>query len=384
MSQRVSNFSWQRLPKPFTVLAPMEDVTDTVFRRIVGHMGKPDVFFTEFTSSDGYISKGKEYVGQRLEFTEEERPIIAQLWGSDPDHLQEATKMVAEMGFDGIDLNLGCPEKNVLKNGAGGALIGNYSLVKELVYAMKEGIGEAEKLQIPIHKLQTNSNNLNSKNKTDTEAYCHSERSKESLKMRSFGFQPQDDKITMNLRHLNESLIPLSIKTRIGNKQIITEEWISFLLTLPIDAIIIHGRTVKELSKVPCHWDEIGKAVTLRNTINPHIMIIGNGDVESYQEIVDKYTKNDIDGVMVGRGIFTNPHVFRKDGSNPNKTLLLQYLKQHLKLFESHWKGRKNYAVMKKFYKMYVNGWDGAKALREKLMETKNVEEAIEIVESSL
>src|SRR5436190_3288770 len=203
---------WQSLKKPIYILAPMEDVTDTVFRRIVMQTGKPDLFFTEFTNVEGMFSKGDKKVNQRLQFTQKEKPIIAQIWGLKPENYFKAGKLLAEMGFDGIDINMGCPEKNIIKKGACSGLIHNPSLAKEIIHATKEAAGN----------------------------------------------------------------LPVSVKTRIGFKEIQTEKWIGFLLEQNLAALTIHGRTAAEMSAVPAHWDEIGKAVERRSEKKLPTLIIGN------------------------------------------------------------------------------------------------------------
>jgi len=193
------NFSWDTLPKPFFALAPMEGVTDTVFRQVVNSLAKPDVYFTEFTNCEGMLSKGREQVGRRLIYGEAERPLIAQIWGLDPHAFFEVSKLVAEMGFDGIDINMGCPVSAVVARGSCSGLIGNPKLAKEMIEETKRGADS------------------------------------------------------------NGTSIPVSVKTRIGLKSINTSEWIGFLLQQNLDALTIHLRTQKEMSNVPAHYDELQK-----------------------------------------------------------------------------------------------------------------------------
>jgi len=215
---------WQDIKKPIFILAPMDDVTDTVFRQIIGDLAAPDLYFTEFTSVDGMVSQaGREAVSRRLIFQESERPIIAQIWGNDPEKFFKAAQMCAEMKFDGIDINMGCPEKSVVKRGMCSGLIHNPQLAAKIIKATKDGADG----------------------------------------------------------------IPVSVKTRLGMREI-EPDWIKHLLNQDLAALIIHGRTVREMSKVPAHWDEIGKVVQLRNEINPKTVIIGNGDVESYEDGISK------------------------------------------------------------------------------------------------
>lgn len=308
---------WLTLPKPFTVLAPMEDVTDTVFRQIVASCCRPDVFFTEFTNVEGMLSEeGSPKVSQRLVFSQTEHPIVAQIWGTKPESFTKAAQMLVRLGFDGVDINMGCPEKSVTSHGGGAALIGAYDLAADIIKATRKGAGA----------------------------------------------------------------LPVSLKTRIGKNTIITDEWISFLLKQKLDAITIHARTAKEKSDVPARWDEIKKAVDMRNNGKFETVIIGNGDVASYEDVVKKAATSGADGVMIGRGVFQDMWVFSKDRHVASVKESLELLLRHLNLFDTTWGDTKHYPIMKKFYKIYVRDFDGASDFRSKLMETTNAQEAIDLV----
>jgi nifR3 family TIM-barrel protein len=302
---------WTHLPKPFFALAPMEDVTDTVFRQIVISLGKPDVCFTEFANIEA-ILHGQV---QRLQFTHAERPLVAQIWGTDPQKFFAVSKMIAELGFDGIDINMGCPVKKIVKNGCS-ALIGKNTQVSEIIDAVRRG-----------------------------------------------------------------GNLPVSVKTRLGIKNIITEDWIGFLLTQGLAALTLHGRTVAELSKVPAHWDEIAKAVKLRNQSNSQTLIIGNGDIKDLEEARAKVSDYGVDGVMIGRGIFDNPALF-----NPSIHLSSQHklelFKKHIELFEKTWGNKKNFAILKKFMKTYISGWEGATHVRETIAKAGNYIDLKEVLNS--
>jgi tRNA-dihydrouridine synthase len=311
---------WRDLKKPIFAQAPMEDVTDTVFRQIIAKCGAPSVFFTEFTNAEGMCSRGKDKVGKRLIFTKIERPIVAQIWGITPEKFFETAKLVKKLGFDGIDINMGCPQKAVIKRGACGALIDNPNLAKEIISAVKKG---------------------------------------------AYG-------------------LPISVKTRIGVKEIQTEKWISFLLQQNLDCLIVHGRTVKEMSEVPCHWDEIGKAVKLRNEAKVKTLIIGNGDIESHEDAMEKIKRYKTDGAMIGRGIFNNLCIFNKD-IDPSKIShgeKLKLLTEHITLFDKTWGKEKNFSIMKKFYKIYLSGIPDVKNVRMKLMKFKTASETLKFLKS--
>jgi tRNA-dihydrouridine synthase len=299
---------WQALARPFFILAPMEDVTDTVFRQIVASCGRPDAYFTEFTSADGLVSRGRKKVGQRLVFTQAERPIVAQLWGLEPKNFYTCAREIAVLGFDGIDLNFGCPERSVVVKGAGAALIKNQPLAHEIIQATHEGAGG----------------------------------------------------------------LPISVKTRIGYAQIETEPWIDFLLTHDLNAITIHGRTAKEMSAVPVHWDEIAKARELRNHSGKKTLIVGNGDVRTRANGETLAKRYSLDGIMIGRGIFEDPWVFENPHQTHKAAERLQKFIAHIDLFTTTWGETKNFLVLRKFVKTYVSGFTGASELRVKLMAIKN------------
>lgn len=302
---------WQKLPKPFTVLAPMDDVTDVVFREVVAGGARPDVFFTEFTNADGLTSEGFDRVSQKLKYTENQRPIVAQIWGNNPETMFGAAKIVKELGFDGVDINMGCPVREVVKRNAGAGLIGNFDLSKKIIDAVKKGAKG----------------------------------------------------------------IPVSIKTRLGKNTNIAVEWATFLLKEKIDALTIHGRTAKQMSKGEADWEEIGAIVQIKKEISPDILLIGNGDIENYDQALKMHKKYGVDGIMVGRGIFTNPWVFQKENVNHTSGEAIDMLKEHLSLFDKTWGDKKNFAIMKKFFKMYIKGFDGANKLRQLLMDCQSLTE---------
>lgn len=340
------SFSWQSLPKPFFALAPMEGGTDTVFRQIVNICGRPDVEFTEFTNVEGLLSKGKEEVGKRLVFDPSEKPLIAQIWGSKPESFFEVAKMLVEMGFDGIDINMGCPERTVVNNGCCSALIENPKLAAEIIQATKEG-------------------------------------AKETLTRHPDpGLDP------------GEGSLPVSVKTRIGFKTIETDRWIGFLLQQNLDALTVHFRTQKEMSLVPAHWEEAEKVSKLRNELSPDTVIIGNGDVATKKQGRELAQKYGLDGVMIGRGVFHNPYVFNEeaDYESQSKEERISLLLKHLDLFEKTWKKThplsergyaKSFPPLKRYFKIYISGFEGVADLRAKLMLTQNLDEVREVLANS-
>ena len=310
----MSNF-WQKLAAPFFVLAPMENVTDFVFREVVAGICRPAVFFTEFTSADGLASEGREKLLEKLRFSEKQRPIVAQIWGVNPENMFKASKLVSDLAFDGVDINMGCPDRAVMKQGSGAAHCLDMPRTTEIIRAVKEG-----------------------------------------------------------------SKIPVSVKTRLGYGKVITDEWIPFLLKQDIAALTIHGRTAKNMSKVPANWDEIGKAVKYKNEISPKTLIIGNGDIKSLEDGHRMLEKHGVDGVMIARGIFENPWIFEPKPRAHTKEEYMEVLTKHLKLYEKTYGKTGHFDVMKKFFKMYIREFDGANYLRQKLMECRNTNEAVKIL----
>lgn len=308
---------WKELPRPFTVLAPLDGVTDVVFRQIITKIGKPDVLFTEFTNTDGLVSRGKDKVLERFRFSPNEQPIIAQIWGTNPDHFYESAKIAKELGFAGIDVNMGCPERTVIKSGACSALINNHDLASAIIAATKRGAGE----------------------------------------------------------------LPVSVKTRIGFVKEQVDEWIRFLLEQDLAALTVHLRTVKEMSLVDAHWELMPKIVALRDTIAPKTVLIGNGDITSLSEVKNKYETFVCEGFMIGRGVFHNPWVFNPDIDLRKVTVQqrLKLYMDHIDLFENTWQTR-HFGLLKKFCKTYINNFDGAGDLRDEIMKTKTLPELKQVL----
>lgn len=324
----MQNF-WKNLKKPFFVLAPMDDVTDVVFRELVSEVAPPDVFFTEFTNVEGLQSKGREALLPRFKFTENQRPIVAQIWGKRAENYLKIAKELKEMGFDAIDINMGCPERTVIKNGCCSALIENRELAKEIIEATIAGSGG----------------------------------------------------------------LPVSVKTRTGVSKVVTEEWIKFLLGFNLSAITLHARTAKQMSQGSADWEQIKLAVELRDQSGKDVKIIGNGDVLSREDGLRKIKETGCDGIMIGRGIFKNIWIFEPCHSelvSESKKEMpkqvrhdiqerIRILLRHLDLYEKEWGankfGNKKFDILKKFFKIYISDFEGAAELRSQLMQTKNVAE---------
>ncbi|MBP9710891.1 MAG: tRNA-dihydrouridine synthase [Candidatus Pacebacteria bacterium] len=343
---------WETLPRPFFVLAPLANVTDAAFRRVIAKYSKPagpHVMYTEFVAADGLVratEEGKAKLMRDLVFSEAERPIVAQFFTANPEHMEKAAALARELGFDGVDINMGCPDRSIEKQGAGAKLILNPTLARELVAAAKRGAGD----------------------------------------------------------------LPVSVKTRLGYNKDILDEWLPEILKAEPVVLILHARTRKEMSKVDAHWDRVKRAVEIRNELGSKTLIVGNGDVKNLDDARQKAAESGADGIMLGRAIFGTPWLFNpaselappsssigkvlgspvlpesgQSGQTISSTATrLRVAIEHTKLFEELLGDIKNFAIMKKHFKAYVEGFHGAKELRVQLMEAKNADEVETIVENFL
>jgi tRNA-dihydrouridine synthase len=361
----MKNF-WNELPRPFFILAPMEEVTDVVFRHVVNAAAAPDIYFTEFTNTDSYFNeKGRHSTRGRLAFSEDEQPIVAQIWGSTPEHFAFMAGDMKEKGFAGIDINMGCPAKHAIKSGGGCALINTPELASEIIAATK-----------------------------------------------SAG-------------------LPVSVKTRLGyTKPDELKDWIAHILRQDIVNLTIHLRTKKEMSKVPAHYELIPEIKKLRDEIAPQTLLTINGDIRDRAHGMELAEKYGVDGIMIGRGIFTNPFAFAMDdvsGPSParvavdgvtppepnemseggvdrptgpvdsdlredsngifddrsgRKQKLINLLNLHLDLFDKYSEELepRKFEPLKRFFKIYIRDFAGASELRDKLMHTKSTDEVRQLI----
>ena len=345
----------------------MEAVTDVVFRHVVKQAGAPDVFFTEFANATGWVHAGDKAIAGRLVKTDDEHPLVAQIWGGEPGDMEQFAAHCAQLGFDGIDINMGCPAKSAIKSG-GAALIRRPNVAVAAIAAAKT------------------------------------------------------------------AGLPVSIKTRLGYTYIDEwREWLATILRQDIVNLTIHLRTKKEMSKVPAHFELIDDIIKLRDEIAPKTLLTINGDIRDRAHGEELFAAHPgLNGLMIGRGIFSDPFCFRKgrvsskiedervivggaaptseqisdfseeganrlagpassdlravadgdDGSGNTKSELIYLLRYHLDLFDHYQPtlGRP-FETLKRFFKIYIRDFDGAKELREKLMHTKNTSEVRQILE---
>lgn len=340
---------WNKLASPFLVVAPMADVTDAAFRRLIakysahqradGTFGGPAVMWTEFVAADGLVRatpEGKQKLMADLIYANEERPIVAQLFSSTPAHMEYAARLCRELGFDGVDINMGCPDRSIEKQGCGAAMIKTPEVAREIIRAAKRGAMS------------------------------------------------------------DEGGIPVSVKTRLGYREDEVETWIPTLLAERPAALTVHARTRKDMSKVSARWERIARVVALRDALAPEVRIIGNGDVLSPEDGLAKIAATGADGAMVGRALFGNPWFFHPtkrlpltltalptSGVNRDDIVVpeasrtdveyvtleerLAVLVEHTYLF-AELLPHKSFSVMKKHFKAYVGGFPGAAELRAALM----------------
>jgi len=309
---------WKNLPHPYFILAPMEAVTDVVFRHVIAEAGKPDVFFTEFTNTNSWCSpRGKHSTRGRLTFTPDEQPIVAHIWGNVPEYYAEMSRGMAELGFSGIDINMGCPAPNVAPKGSGSGLINTPENAAAIIAAAKVG-------GLPV-----------------------------SVKTR-LGY------------------------TRIDE----WEGWLTHLLQQDIANLTIHLRTRKEMSKVPAHYELIDDIVALRNRIAPNTLLTINGDIRDRQHGLQLIAEHPgVNGVMIGRGVFHNPFAFALEARSHTREELITLLHRQLDLFDQYESDiRKPFETLKRFFKIYIRDFDGASELRDALMHTKNTAEVRELL----
>ncbi|MGH3041353.1 MAG: tRNA dihydrouridine synthase [Gaiellaceae bacterium] len=313
----IDNF-WRDLPRPFFILAPMEDVTDVVFRHVVSEAARPDVFFTEFTNTESYCHpEGSHSVRGRLTFTEDEQPIVAHIWGDKPEYFRQTSIGMAKLGYRGVDINMGCPVPNVAQNGKGSGLIRRPEVAADLIQAAKAG-------GLPV-----------------------------SVKTR-LGYTDVDE----------------------------WHDWLTHILKQDIVNLSIHLRTRKEMSKVDAHWELIPEIKKIRDQVAPDTLLTINGDIPDRQTGLKLAHQYGIDGIMIGRGVFNNPFAFEKQPKDHSSKELLDLLRLHLDLLDKYSKLElRPFKALHRFFKIYVRGFRGASELRNQLMSTESTDEVRELLD---
>lgn len=366
-----------KLPKPFFVLAPMDDVTDTVFRQIITDLAKPDLFFTEFVNVDGLQSPGRPRLIHRLLLTEKEKPVIAQIWGLKPDNYYKTTKDLISMGFAGIDINMGCPVKTVVKNGACAALINNRELAGDIIDAVQSAAGESRRSDLDA--VQGNSEERTNRTKgTESER----ESVNDPVMRQKFAGVTSSAEVAVGKVVRMSDPFPVSVKTRVGFTTV-DLSWIEYLLNKKLDLLSIHTRTAAQMSSVPAEWTLLDPIAEMRGSLSPQTLLVGNGDVESRHQAELLAKKHQLDGVMIGRGIFNDPLIFSKAKPWRDWTseMKLELFKKHIELhLQTYKNGERRFETLRKFCKIYINGFEGASELRAKFMDTSSPAEALTLL----
>lgn len=309
---------WETLPRPFFILAPMEDVTNVVFRHVISAAARPDVFFTEFTNTESYCHpEGTISVRGRLTYTEDEQPIVAHVWGDEPKYFEQMSIGMAKEGFKGIDINMGCPAHNVAPKGKGIGLIRRPEVAADIIQASKAGG------------------------------------------------------------------LPVSVKTRLGYVDLDEwRPWLTHLFKQDIANLSIHLRTKVEMSKVPAHWELIPEIKKLRDEIAPNTLLTINGDIRDRQKGLELAEKYGVDGIMIGRGVFTNPYAFEKEKRDHTPEELLDLLRLHLDLHDELGPmDNRPFQPLRRFFKIYVRDFRGASELRNELMSTNSTDEVRQLID---
>ncbi|MBI5138504.1 MAG: tRNA-dihydrouridine synthase [Candidatus Vogelbacteria bacterium] len=338
----MANGFWERLERPFVCSAPMADVTDAPFRRLLAEYGKPDVIWNEFVSADGLSSgEGRKKLIKILHFKDEERPIVAQFFGSKPENFKVCAELAVELGYDGIDINMGCPDKSVNKQRAGADLINNPKLAQDIIRTVKK-------------------------------------------------YAPN---------------LPISVKTRAGYNKVELEAWLPYLLETDPALITVHARTKKELSLVPARWELVRRAKEIALAYGSKTLIMGNGDVKSAYHALQLAEETGADGVMIGRALIGRPWLLRnleyirklysKDEKEDAKKLsdlnllrtpafTLAILKKHANYFDEFLSGERGFHRVRKHLSKYAIGFSGSKELRTALMSAENKSEVCALVDKTV
>lgn len=365
-------FFWDHLPRPIIGLAPMDGVTDAAFRLMTARHGKPDVVFTEFIAVDRMVL-GYDTELTDLRYSEAERPVVAQIFGTDPEAFYRAAHLIGELGFDGIDINMGCPSKNIARAGAGAGLIRTPELAVRILRKTRQGLldwadgQEIGRLGLPAVVV-------------DTIRRAKGRRSEGPEE----GFEPPARR-----------RLPLSVKTRLGYHRVCVEDWIPVLLSESPAAISIHGRTLVQHYRGEADWEAIGRAVVLAR--GTRTLILGNGDIRSPATAVERIRRTGVEGVLLGRAAMGNPWIFkakegireavRTGGPAPDEAAVspaerLAMALEHARCFDRH-RGKQSFRAMRKFLAAYCRGYRNAVETRRRLVLVEDLEELESLVHST-
>ena len=356
---------WQTLQKPIIALAPMDGVSDAPFRQVQAQIGRPDIVFTEFTNVEG-LWRGDLRLLDAFLYDDAERPAVAQIFGSTPQDFYRSAIMVCELGFDGVDINMGCPSKCVTGKGGGAALIREPLLAQEIVRATKQGVEDWANGQT----------------------------------LEGIGLAPQR---VARIRQMNEARrspivrrrLPVSVKTRLGYDSVIIEDWVKVLLEVEPVAISLHGRTLRQMYTGSANWDAIARAAEIvRQTPT---LILGNGDIHSVEDVLRRLRQTGVHGVLIGRASMGNPWLFRdihaalaaqqadeaQMTTRPTATERLLIALQHVRLFSALLPDHR-FVELRKHLSWYCRDFFDAVALRRQLVQTNSPSEVEQLIGAAL
>jgi len=359
---------WQKIDKPIIALSPMDGVTDASFRFITAKHGRPDVAFTEFVNAETAFYAPHTLI-KDLTYSEIERPVVAQIYGHTPEMFYEVAHIVCELGFDGLDINMGCPAKKVAAKGSGAALILTPALARSIIRTAGQGIRDWREGQT-LSDL-----------KIDPEFI---DKIRISNRLRSGMETPP-----------RRRLIPVSVKTRLGYDHVVVEEWIQTLLEEKPAVISLHGRTLRQKYTGNADWEAIARAV--KTAKHSETLILGNGDLRSMQDVYRRVRETDVDGVLLGRSTQGNPWIFRakeqvKQALRSNGAVSIHHapisleerfrvILEHSDHFEKHW-GNKSFVGLRKHLAWYCKASPRAAELRSQMVRVNNVSEVVECLRS--
>ena len=367
---------WNTLAQPIIGLAPMDGVTDAPCRTIHGLYGRPDIVLTEFTNVEG-LWRGSDRIFRDFLYTSAERPVVAQIFGCKPDYFYKAAHVVCELGFDGVDINMGCPAAAVANKGGGAALIRVPETAKAIIRATQEGVRDwanghtLEDLEMEPARIQ---------------------------RIR----QMNEDRVRIwgDTARIERRLLPVSVKTRLGYDSVIITDWVQELLELEPANISIHGRTLAQHYKGEADWDAIAAAAEIVRKTDT--LILGNGDIHSMYQAAQRIRTSGVNGVLIGRASYGNPWLFQKRETlkqllnadiNPTPEdlpdvlptreerlyMALEHARVHAKL-----KGEEHFVELRKHMGWYLGHFPGAKRVRNELVRINSLADVEHIIQNAL
>ena len=338
----------------------MDGVTDASFRHITAKYGRPDVTFTEFVNIQAAFHAAHTLI-KDLTYSEIERPVVAQIYGRSPEMFYRVSHIVCELGFDGLDINMGCPAKKVAAAGCGAALIREPQLARAIIRAAKLGIKDWCAGQT-LGDIQVEPELI------------------EKIKIANWLRTGTD----VPLERLP---IPVSVKTRLGYDRIVVEDWVSTLLDENPAAISLHGRTLQQGYGGNADWGAIARAVKVAH--ESETLILGNGDLQDLTQVRRRVCETHVDGVLLGRVAQGNPWIFRakhqvkralpesRDLSMASMPVSLEERFRVISEHSSHHEqvAGENFVGIRKHLTWYCRGFRGAAEMRSQMVRVKTADD---------